>query len=116
MVYSGMQFEVLLLDEARQFITKLPAKLKAKALRTIELLEQFGPELPMPHSRKLAGVDIWELRVRLANDICRLFYFHLQKQIYIVTSGYVKKTDRTSRSEIEKAVRLKREYLAEEGK
>ena len=52
MIYSLMPFEVLLLDEAGAFIDGLPVKLKAKTLRTVELLVCFGPELPMPHSRK----------------------------------------------------------------
>ena len=43
-----MPFEVLLLDEARAFIDRLPVKLKAKTLRTVELLVRFGPDLPMP--------------------------------------------------------------------
>jgi len=109
-----VRFEVLLLDQASEFIDSLPVKLKAKTLRTIELLIQFGSGLPMPHSRKLAGHDLWELRVRFAGDICRLFYFHHREAVYIVTSGYVKKTDRTSRGEITKAVRLKQQFLAEE--
>jgi len=71
-----MLFEVLLLDDARTFIAKLPIKLKAKTLRTIALLVHFGSALPMPHSRKLTGHDLWELPVRFAGDICRLFYFH----------------------------------------
>ena len=109
-----MPYEVLLLDEARVFIDRLPIKLKAKTLRTVELLVHFGPELPMPHSRKLAGHDLWELRVRFAGDICRLFHFHHRGTVYVVTSGYVKKTGRTSRTEITKAARLEQQFLAEE--
>lgn len=109
-----MSFEVLLLDDAQAFIARLPIKLKAKTLRTIDLLVQFGPALPMPHSRKLTGRNLWELRVRFAGDICRLFYFHHRRAIYVVTSGYVKKADRTSPTEIDKAVRLMQRFLAEE--
>ena len=109
-----MPFEVLLLDEAGAFIDGLPVKLKAKTLRTVELLVCFGPELPMPHSRKLSGHDLWELRVRFAGDICRMFFFHHRGTVYVVTSGYVKKTDRTSQTEIAKAIRLKQQFLVEE--
>ena len=97
-----------------RFIGSLPIKMRAKALRTIELLEQFGPGLPMPHSRKLSGHQLWELRVRFGSDICRLFYFHHKDAVYVVTSGYVKKTVRTSRSEIDRASRLKAQFLKEE--
>ena len=68
----------------------------------------------MPHSRKLTGHDLWELRVRFAGDICRLFYFHSRGTVYVVTSGDVKKTDRTSQTEIARATHLKQQFLTEE--
>lgn len=111
-----MRFQVILLDEAASFVASLSAKMRAKTLRTIELLEEFGSGLPMPHSRKLSGQELWELRVRFARDICRLFYFHHQGPVYVVTSGYVKKSDRTSRNEIDRALRLKAQFLKEEGR
>ena len=52
--------------------------------------------------------------MRFAGDICRMFYFHHRGTVYVVTSGYVKKTDRTSQTEIAKAIRLKQQFLVEE--
>jgi phage-related protein len=106
--------EVTLLDPARRFIVGLDAKLKAKTLRTIDLLAEFGSRLSMPYARKLAGYDLWELRVRHGSDICRLFYFHQGHEIYVVTSGYVKKADRTSTAQIGRAERLRKQFVAEE--
>ena len=84
-------------------------------MRTIDLLEEFGSRLSMPYARKLSGHDLWELRVRHATDICRLFYFRQDHEVYVVTSGYVKKTDRTSATELARAERLRSLFLAEEG-
>lgn len=109
-----MPCEVTLLDPARRFIVGLDAKLKAKTLRTIDLLAEFGSRLSMPYARKLAGYDLWELRVRHGSDICRLFYFHQGHEIYVVTSGYVKKADRTSTAQIGRAERLRKQFVAEE--
>ena len=106
-----MQFEVVLLAPAMEFIGSLEVKLKAKALRTIELLRHFGSQLPMPHSRKLTGNDLWELRVRYSSNICRLFYFHHTGMIYVVTSGYVKKSKKTSQVEIDRAIRIKEQFM-----
>ena len=108
-----MAYEVILLQPVVEFISRLSAKMRAKTFRSIELLKQFGPELPMPHSRKLVGYDLFELRIRLASNICRLFYFHDKGRLYVVTSGYLKKADRTSRREIERALRLKDQYEGE---
>ena len=109
-----MEYEVVLLDSAETFLAQLSPKFRAKAIRTIELLGEFGPQPAMPHAWKLTGYDLWELRVRLASDICRLFYFYHRDRVYIVTSGYVKKADRTSVREIEKAARLRRQLTLEE--
>jgi hypothetical protein len=46
-----MSFEVVLFDEAQEFLHGLDAKLQAKAYRAIDLLKIFGPRLPMPHAR-----------------------------------------------------------------
>ena len=87
--------------------------MRAKVLRTIGLLEQFGPQLPAPHDKVLKGCDgLKELRVKLGSGIVRLFYFH-HKIIYVATSGYVKKDQKTNRREIERAIRLMNEFAGE---
>ena len=102
-----MSFTVELLDPVVEFILEQPIKMQAKIQRTIGLLEQFGWYLPEPHSKKLSNVKgLYELRVKVGTDICRLFYFHSKETTYIVTSGYVKKTNKTDKTEIERAVRL----------
>ena len=111
MVCFDMPYEVVLLDPVRNFLRGLGEKLQAKASRAIELLGYFGPLLRMPHSRKLGDHDLWELRVQQAGMICRLFYFHDQGRIYVVTSGYVKKTEKANSDEIRKALRLKADYF-----
>jgi phage-related protein len=111
-----MAFDVRLLEPAVEFLRSTEPKLRAKAFRTIELLKDFGPELPMPHARKLSGQELFELRVRQGSNICRLFYFVEGESVFIVTSGYIKKTDKTDRREIERALRLKAEYLQGEEK
>jgi phage-related protein len=40
-----------------------------------------------------------------------MFYFAADRTVYVVASGYVKKTDKTSRSEIERAMRLMTDFL-----
>ena len=110
LIYLSMAYEVLLLDPAVDFLRSTEPKLRAKAFRTIELLREFGPELPMPHAKKLTGQDLYELRVKQGSNICRLFYFNHDGRIYVVTSGYVKKSDKTDRQEINRALRLKSEY------
>jgi phage-related protein len=107
-----MRFRVILLSGADEFIHSLSPKLEAKALRAIDLLQQFGYLLKEPHSKILKDAEgMKELRIKVATDICRLFYFHHMDMVYIITSGYVKKEDSTSREEIDRALRLKAVFL-----
>lgn len=109
-----MPFEVELLPPAVEFLRTVEVKLRAKAARAIELLREFGPVLSMPHARQLSGYPVSELRVKQGTDILRLFYFRRDSVTYTVTSGYLKKTDKTSRREIERALRLRAAVLEAE--
>ena len=109
-----MEFEVKILEQAEKFIYKLPVKMQAKIRRTIELLKKFGFSLSKPHSKKIKSVDyLYELRIKLGSDICRLFYFHYKENIYIITSGYVKKKDKTDKDEIKKAVNIMNQIMGD---
>jgi phage-related protein len=111
-----MDYQVFLLPKAVEFLNSLNIRFRAKSIRTIELLKQFGPVLPLPHSKKLQGKDnLYELRVKLGTDICRLFYFHDENSIYVVTSGFIKKSQKTDPQEIERAIRIRQEFLSGKG-
>jgi len=109
-----MKFEVELTEEVIKFILSVSEKMQAKILRTIELLKEFGYNLPEPHSKKIKPTSkIYELRVKQGNNICRLFYFHWKDKIYIITSGYIKKTNKTDKNQIEKALDIMKSFLEE---
>ena len=106
-----MAYKVHLLESAEQFLSGLEDKLKAKSFRTIELLRDFGPELREPFSKKISGYDsLFELRVKQSSNICRFFYFFEKDRIIIITSGYVKKDNKTSKDQLEKALKLMISY------
>ena len=56
------------------YLDGLDPKMRAKVLRAIGLLEEFGTALRMPHSEHL-GDGIFELRVKQGSDIERVLYF-----------------------------------------
>lgn len=57
-----------------EFIFSLDSKMKAKVLRTIDLLENNGPLLRELYS-KFLGNGIFELKVKQGKDIIRVLYF-----------------------------------------
>ncbi|PJZ76296.1 type II toxin-antitoxin system RelE/ParE family toxin [Leptospira neocaledonica] len=110
-----MKFKVQLLEPAEDFLLKLENKLKAKAFRTIELLAEFGPELREPFSKKIQGyAGLFELRIKQGSNICRLFYFFEKGRVVIITSGFVKKDQKTDKDELTRAFKLMKTYKGDE--
>lgn len=76
----------------------------AKAIRTIDLLEEFGHELGLPHSRHIQG-GLLELRVRGKREI-RVFYcFHKNRAVLL--HAFIKKTEQTPPKELKRARTIK---------
>ena len=97
-----------------EFILSLPAKHKAKIEREIDLLEEFGINLTYPHTRKVEGPKykyLWELRIKFASDISRIFYFLHSGKKFILLHGIVKKTTKTPVNELEIAKSRMEEYI-----
>jgi len=106
-----MNYKVTFLEPALDFIESQDEKMQAKIFRSIGLLKLFGYELREPHVKKIQGVEnLFELRIKVATNICRLFYFHYEGKVYVVTSGFVKKEDKTNPREIERAVKIMGEF------
>ena len=84
------------------FLADLPQKHHAKTLREIDILEKYGTNLTEPHVKHIEG-KLWELRIKFASDISRIFYFFAIDSDIILLSGFIKKTQKTPMSEINKA-------------
>ncbi|HMD68433.1 MAG TPA: type II toxin-antitoxin system RelE/ParE family toxin [Chitinivibrionales bacterium] len=111
-----MDFEVVVLPPAYEFINGLPEKMRAKVYRGIELLKLFGYRLGEPHAKTLKNTEgLKELRIKLATDICRIFYFHYKERLYVAASGYIKKADKTDEQEIQRALRIRNDFCKEHG-
>jgi len=93
----------------KKFLDGLPVNLRTKAARSLLILQQEGNNLREPYSKPICD-GLFELRVKFATDIARVFYFFFIGQKIIVTSGFVKKTPKTPQKEIDKALTCKREY------
>jgi phage-related protein len=53
------------------------------------------------------------MRSKVGSNIQRALYFQKINQIYVITHGFTKKTEKTPRAEIEKAERIMRRYKEE---
>ena len=91
------------------FLDSLNPKMRNKAVRSLELLEEFGNTLREPNSKAM-GDGLYELRIKFSSDITRIFYFFYVKNKIVLTNGFVKKTQRTPSAEIELARKYKADY------
>lgn len=94
----------------RDFIIKQDNKMQAKIFHNLELLELNGNSLREPYSKHLED-GIFELRTKVSSDITRILYFFVIGQKIILTNGFVKKTQKTPKNEIDLAKRRRNEYL-----
>lgn len=98
-----------------EFLESLPGKHRAKAYWEIELLAAYGPNLKAPYVKHITGVarkSLWELRVKFGGDASRIFYFMSAGDTYILLHGFLKKTQKTPKKEIETALRHVDDFLS----
>ena len=96
------------------FVAQLTPKMRAKLFRDLDILEAFGNDLREPLSKSL-GQGIFELRTKFGTDIIRSLYFFFVNQRIIITHGFIKKDDKTPKSEIDKAKEYKEDWLRRYG-
>lgn len=96
-----------------EFFEKQRDKVKAKIVWTFDLVEELEkvPETYLKHIENTEG--LFEIRVQQGSDIFRIFCFFDQGQLIVLTNGFQKKTQKTPKKEIDKALKIKKEYESE---
>jgi len=95
-------------DRVEAEILALPPGYVARFIRYAERMEIFGPDLGMPHTRAMGG-GLFELRIKAAEGIARVFYCTVVDRRIVVLHQFVKKTDKTPSKELEIARRRMKE-------
>ena len=97
-------------DRVEAGILALPPGFVARFVRYAERMEVFGPDLGMPHTRAMGG-GLFELRIKAAEGIARVFYCTVVDRRIVVLHQFVKKSDKTPPKELEIARRRMKEVL-----
>jgi len=104
-------FETRFLEEADKFLAGLDSKIVKKIFYNIDLAEQTND----PKLLKKLQNDIWEFRTKYAGLQIRLLAFwdktDNKETLVVATHGFIKKVDKVSKNEIDRAIRLKDKYL-----
>ena len=95
------------------FLDSLNDKMRAKMLLSIRIVREKGYQTRMPYSEELED-GIFELRAKVGSDISRVLYFFVVGRKIILTNGFIKKTQKTPKSEIELAKKYRADYFSRE--
>ena len=96
---------------ARDFLDSLPGKAAQKITWVLRLLEDMNI-VPSSYFKKLLGTqEIWECRIQLGSNAYRILCFFTENSVVVLTHGFVKKTQKTPKAEIEKAETYRKDFL-----
>jgi len=96
------------------FLDSLSGKAAQKITWVLKLIEDISV-VPVKYFKKLTPYDIWEKRVDFSGNTYRILSFIYKDSKLILTHGFIKKTKKTPKNEIEKALSYKYEYLSNGG-
>ena len=107
----GDRFKTVMLQEAKDFLASLDKKSRKKILFNIWKSKlQNDKSLFKPLEN-----EIWEFRTLYNKQYLRLFAFldksDSQSTLVVATHGLIKKTSKTPKKEINKAIKLREEYF-----
>ena len=94
-----------------EFLNSLLPKAAQKVTWVLNLLEDLDI-VPSSYFKKLTGTEeIWECRVQFGSNAYRILCFFADNSVAVLTHGFMKKSQKTPRSEIERAEAYRRDFL-----
>lgn len=94
-----------------EFLDSLGPKQAQKIAWVLRLVKEL-PLVPKQYLKKLEGADdLWEVRAEFGGGASRLLGFWDAGRLIILTNGFVKKTQKAPKCEMELAAQRKRDYL-----
>ena len=94
----------------KEFFAEQREKVQDKITWTLDLIEEMErvPETYLKHIEETDG--LYEVRIKQGSDIFRIFSFFDKGKLIVLANGFQKKTQKTPKKEIEKALKIKKEY------
>ena len=99
-----------------EFVATLSPHAKAKFIRALELLEEYGLLLREPWVKSIRSIPkLRELRFKVFGDIYRFFFFPVTGRRLILLHGFKKKSQETPRRELHTAKARMKDYIQRHG-
>ena len=97
------------------FYSSLSAKARLKVDWTLQLIETTE-RVPSKFLKSMTGSKgLYEIRVLVGKDALRIFCFFDEGKLVVLINGFIKKSQKTPRQELERAGRLRKQYYDEKG-
>ena len=88
------------------FLLEQPIKVQDKIFKIIEAIETLE-RVPSNYLKSIEDTDgLFEARIQLGTSIWRVFCFFDKGKLVILLNGFLKKTQKTPKKELEKALKL----------
>jgi len=95
----------------RDFVDSLPKKVQEK-IDAVLYTVTVAPRIPIKFFKHITGTDgLYEIRVELESNIYRIFCCFDRGNLVVLFNGFQKKSQKTPKSEIDKALKIKEEYF-----
>jgi phage-related protein len=95
----------------RDFVDSLPKKVQEK-IGAVLYTVTVAPRIPIKFFKHITGTDgLYEIRVELESNIYRIFCCFDRGNLVVLFNGFQKKSQKTPKSEIDKALKIKEEYF-----
>ncbi len=95
------------------FLLKQPKKVQDKIFKVVEIIETYE-RVPSKYLKAIIGTNgLYEARIKLASNIWRVFCFFDKGKLVILLNGFTKKSQKTPKKEIDKALTLMNLYYKE---
>ena len=99
-----------------EFLIKQPTKVQDKIYKVLEIIETYE-RVPSTYLKAIVGTKgLYEARVKLGSNIWRVFCFFDKGKLVILLNGFTKKTQKTPKKEINKAIHLMNSYYEDKSK
>jgi len=92
-----------------EFFNKLPEKIKLRIDWTLDVVRSVD-FIPEKYFKHIESTDLYEVRVSSGSNIYRIFCFFDKGKLVVLINGFQKKTQKTPKNEIGRALRLQKQY------
>ena len=102
-------------DDFWEFYNKQSQKVKDRINWTIRLVSELD-RIPEKYFKHIIGTELYEIRIISGNNIYRVYCFFDRGNLVVVLNAFQKKSQKTPKNQIERALKLRAEYYEDKKK